>query len=481
MPSKISRLTNELRKWYLLTILTLDMNTEVRLTETDLDEALGYIESQGFAHFFPDPFELKALRHSWDKVKANLSRVNLLNHAPKAPLKVTAPKQKYAVRPIKLCDPVDTILFTALGLRLSPLIETARVPRKQRIVHSFRFGKTRSGHPAFASDWGEWAETIKKHEQTHGFSAKADIVDFFPRIYLHRLYNALVAATGKELDSRAVNRFLEAWSEGTSYGIPIGPKICNILAECLLIEVDEYLISRGLDFIRYVDDFIVFGKTSKECLQALFLLAERLEQTQGLSLNMAKTRVLRTEELIEQTTAPEDASTAMRTRVIKEVFGGDPYYEVDYDDLDEDQKALLDSINAKELLEHALSEDLVDLPTVTFVLNMLASLHRPEHIDIVLQNLDRLLPVSDTVARFLGAFDSSDTVIRAQTGASLLSYILGTEFVPDYQTLWLLQPFTESLGWNGHADLRVIAREHKNSTSHTCLGAYRRSVCPVGL
>jgi Reverse transcriptase (RNA-dependent DNA polymerase) len=435
---------------------------EVRLTEVELDEALHFIESHGYAHYFPDPFEIEALRHSWDKIKTILSKLNLLNYSPRPPLKLTAPKQKFAVRPIKLCDPVDTILFTALALRLSPSIEIARVPRSQRIVHSFRLSKTRSGHFELVSEWDQWVAAIREREETHEYAAKADIVDFFPRVYLHRLENALSATTHSEYDTRALMRFLETWADGTSYGIPIGPKICIILAECLLIEVDDFLRSHGLNFIRYVDDMVFFGKTSKECLQALYILAERLEQTQGLSLNMAKTKILRTEALVVQATDPDDVNASLRNRVIEDVFGGDPYNEVDYDDLDQDQKALLDSVNAQKLLEGALSEDLVDLPMVTFVLNMLASLRRPEHIDIVLENLDRLLPVSDTVARFIGVFDALDVTSRMKIGSRLLSYIQGAEFVPDFQAMWLLQPFAESSGWNGQTDLRNIARDHKN-------------------
>lgn len=438
------------------------MAIEVKLTDAELDEALHFIESQGFAHYFPEPFEVKALRHSWGKAKAILSKANLLSYTPRPPLKLTAPKQKFAVRPIKLCDPVDTILFTALVLRLAPLIEAARIPRREKIVHSFRLSKTSSGHLALTSDWDHWVEALRECEEAYEYAAKADIVDFFPRVYLHRLENALVAATHSQYDVRALMHFLEAWADGTSYGIPIGPKICSILAECLLIEVDDYLKSRNLTFVRYVDDMIFFGRTSKECLQALYLLAERLEQTQGLSLNMAKTKIIKTKELAEQATDPKDVNAALRSRVIQEVFGGDPYNEVDYDDLDDDQKALLDSVNAEKLLENALAEDLVDLPMVTFVLNMLASLRRPEHIDIVLENLDRLLPVSDTVARFLGVFDSLDETSKAKIGSRLLSYIRGIEFVPDFQAVWLLQPFTESSGWRGLEDLRIIAREHRN-------------------
>src|SRR5690349_1594103 len=272
------------------------MSPSIKLKESELGESLVYLESEGYAHYFPDPFELKAIRYCWDKAVSILSGVDLLNYDPKPVLDLLAPKQKYAVRPLRVPDPVDMLLFTALGLRLAPAIERARIPKSKHKVHSFRYDLGRSGRPKFVSDWAKWTESIKKRVKSHPYVVKADIVDFFPRIYLHRLQNAL-ATVGQDLEVRALFRFLETWSNGTSYGIPVGPKICSILAEGLLSEVDGYLESCGLDFIRYVDDFVFFGKSATNCLQALYALGERLEETQGLSLNMAKTKVMKTEQL----------------------------------------------------------------------------------------------------------------------------------------------------------------------------------------
>jgi len=435
---------------------------EVKITDSELHEALTFIEAEGYAYYFPEPFELAGIRHSWDTIRPVLARINLLNYDMKPALDLIAPKQKYAVRPIRLPDPIDVILFTSLCLRLAPSIEAARAPRELRRVHSFRYERKSLGSPTFSSDWNGWVEAIRTRVKSHPFVAKADIVDFFPRIYLHRLHNALTAATGRELEVRALLRFLEIWSHGTSYGIPIGPKICSILAESLLSEVDDYLTSRTLDFIRYVDDFVFFGKSPSDCLRSLYTLGERLEETQGLSLNMAKTKVMKTEELLGHFEDPKDTNVAMRKNIIDRIFGGDPYGEINYEDLDEERKALLDSVNAKELLERALAGDLVDFPMVGFVLNMLASLRRPEHVELILDNLDRLLPVSHAVARFLSVFEAVDSANRVEIGARVLNYIRTTEFVPDYQVVWLLQPFTNSASWDGLADLRIIAREHRN-------------------
>jgi hypothetical protein len=39
-------------------------------------------------------------------------------------------------------------------------------------------------------------------------------------------------------------RMVEAWAHGTSYGLPTGPRASNFLAEALLIEGDEFLMSK---------------------------------------------------------------------------------------------------------------------------------------------------------------------------------------------------------------------------------------------
>ena len=74
-------------------------------------------------------------------------------------------------------------------------------------------------------------------------------------------------------------RFFEAWSSGTSYGIPVGPHFSHLFAEVTLHEVDTFLISQKIDFIRYVDDYLFFGSTEDQCLRALFLLGSRLQET----------------------------------------------------------------------------------------------------------------------------------------------------------------------------------------------------------
>ncbi len=433
----------------------------VKLLKAELTAALDWIEEHGSSAFFPQPFEIAALRACWDKVQTVLERIELLSYSPKPAYELISPKQKYVVRPVHLIDPIDLILFTGLTLRLAPLIEARRTPAN--IVHSFRFQVDAAGKLSVISDWNGHINTIRKKTFEKKMAATADIVDFFPRIYLHRLQNALRSVTGADYETRAMMRLLEGWSHGTSYGIPVGPIASNLVAEALLVEVDEYLLSQYVDFVRFVDDYVIFGDSEADCMKCLFILGARLHQTQGLSLNMAKTRVIACSDLRKQLTDPEDTDQILRQKIIDRVFGGDPYTTIDYEKLTSGQKTLIDQFDARRSIDQALTGDVVDLVAVRFVLNVMSALRRPELIDPVLDNLARLLPVSDAVARFLNVFDQIPIGDRTKIGQRILSHIRHFGFVPDFQSLWLLEPFTKSEQWNNLNDLRLIAREQKNS------------------
>ncbi len=438
------------------------MTTELKLSADELDHALSYLETEGQFMYLPDLFELSAVRNAWDKIRPVLLKVNLLSYEPNPSMVLIAPKQKFTVRPVTSVDPVDLILMTALGFRIAPVVERRRARLGPGVVHSWRFQINSGGRPGFSSNWDEWVQQILQRRGSYQFIAKADIVDFFPRVYLHRLENGLEAITEMHAETTAMMRFLERWSDGTSYGIPVGPRICGILAEALLLEVDEFLKSRGFDFIRYVDDYVFFGQDYSDCRRALYELGERLQITQGLSLNAAKTRVDRIERLVEELTDPSEKSARSRHEIIEKVFAGNPYAEVDYDSLSEAQKELVDAIDLSAMLGEALKPDTIDLPMVKFVLNVLAGLRRPELADIVLSNLDRLGPASEAVARFVSMFASEDLATRRRISTGILEHVLGAPFVPNHYKLWLLMPFTVDSRWNHLPELRKIARDERH-------------------
>lgn len=435
---------------------------KVKLTEQELDIALKLIEEHGCSAFFPNPFEIAAIRACWDKICPVLKRVELLSYTPREAYMLISPKQKYVFRPIHLLDPIDAILFMGLVWRLAPLMEAKRILPSNEVVYSFRLQTQDTDIPSVTNEWNAYIRRMQSKSLHCSMVATADIVDFFPRIYLHRLENAIAAVTEAEYETRAIMQLLEGWSEGTSFGIPIGPIASNLLAEALLVEVDEYLMHQDIDFVRFVDDYTIFANSEPECLKGLFILGSRLQETQRLSLNMAKTRIMTSLDFRIQLAEPTNADEILRKKIIDKVFGGDPYAQVDYEKLSDEQKALIDQLDAKQIIEQALAADVADLTAIRFVLNVLSALKRPELIDPVLDNLSRLSPVSDAVARFLNVFDKAKAADRIKIGKRILAYLREADFIPDFQSLWLLEPFANSKEWDNIVNLRSIASEHKN-------------------
>lgn len=438
------------------------MATELKLSEDELKRALELMVDEGYSYYFPTPFELEALLHVWDDARPCLARTNLLSYQPNRALALVAPKSKCTVRTVQLLDPVDLLYLTGLVLRIAPTLERVRVPASEGVVHSFRVTDGNGGRLRVESSWDNWAGAIRDRLNRHEMVAKADIVDFFPRVYLHRLKNSLVSTTEMEPETKAIMRLVERYSHGTSYGIPIGPTVCNLLAEALLVEVDDFLRDHRIQFVRYIDDYVFFADSEAECLRALYLLGERLDSTQGLSLNMAKTKVLTAETFAAELAPPEDMGSVLQRRIIEEIFRGNPYAEIDPSKMTEEQKELISQLDSQRMLELALEGDIVDLRAVKFVLNVLAGLKRPQHIDAVLHNLDRLQPVSEVVARFLSLIEFDDDRQRIEVGDKVVSYVRKGQFVPDFQSVWLLDPFARSGKWNNLHHLRVLARDSKN-------------------
>jgi hypothetical protein len=185
----------------------------------------------------------------------------------------------------------------------------------------------------------------------------ADIADFYPRIYTHRLKAALEAATGSSHKDtiRVLEKLLTQFSGGPSYGIPVGPAASRPLAEAALIDVDSALKARGVDFVRFVDDFVIFGKTYESVEASLHFLGERLFLNHGLTLQTAKTDVFPAKEFRKKFLSSEFPEKEATKRRLVEIMMGDEYEERSYDELDEEEKSEVDAINLTEMLEEALA------------------------------------------------------------------------------------------------------------------------------
>jgi hypothetical protein len=137
----------------------------------------------------------------------------------------------------------------------------------------------------------------------------ADIESFYERISMPRLRDSLLACS---MDARTVTRIislLEHWRcSGGDNGLPIGSNASRILAEAVLIPVDNALTSAGVDFYRFVDDYRLFAPDLQTAQAWLALLADRIEWL-GFTLNAQKTAIASAADLL-LAESPADAALA---------------------------------------------------------------------------------------------------------------------------------------------------------------------------
>src|SRR5439155_16945571 len=112
-----------------------------------------------------------------------------------------APKQKYVVRPIQVLDPIDALLYAGVVRRFAPEIERRRAAAADGRVFSYRFKAETLSDFRLENTWSAFRGRVTELAHRYSVVVVADIADFFPNVYLHRLSNA-IAALGYEREAR---------------------------------------------------------------------------------------------------------------------------------------------------------------------------------------------------------------------------------------------------------------------------------------
>ena len=445
----------------------------VTLQEQSLDWALAHVETCGDTDIFPIPFEYEAIRHDWNTLKPELARQDLFKWTVR-PLRILlGPKARYGFRVITQLDPLDFLLFAAAIRELCTSIEASRVSKS--VVCSYRVAPTNNGQLFEQNGYRNFLEAsrnILKNNPDISHVILTDISDFYSRIYHHRLENALLANTDKSNHVKAVMHLLSGWNNKETYGIPIGNSPSSLLAEITLNDVDNALLANGVQFIRFNDDYRIFGKSLSEAYRMLAFLADYLFHNHGLTLQQMKTSVLLRADFENKylSTFFDRELNSLHGKfdqLIGELDLSDPYEKIDYDKLTDTQKELLDSLNLKDLLNKQIhKEGEIDIPLVRFLLNRLAQIRDSSMVNGLLNNLDTLHPVFPDIIKYIEQLGLLDTKIRTMVGRKLLDvYKNSIVSELEYHKLWCLYLFSASQNWNQNEHFFKLYTQAIDSTS----------------
>lgn len=270
---------------------------------------------------------IKQFRNDFEKeIKAILKRGNIYEMEFKPIQYILTPKNRYVFdyRKAAIISPSCVVKFMALVFQIAEQIESARISCEKNTVFSYRFKHTDEG--VFDKDVGYslWKQETRDRSSNEdcNYIVSCDIAAFYDRVNIHRIESTLLSIGVSEKLTTKINELLLFWSKKDSYGIPVGNVASRILAEAALIDIDNYLVSEGINFTRYVDDYRLFAPNLLTAQAWMNKLTTRLFRD-GLMLNTGKTKIRKVDhQETENTAITTDTAAETVLKVITKLTGG---------------------------------------------------------------------------------------------------------------------------------------------------------------
>lgn len=303
-------------------------------------------------------------------------------------------------------DPLWNAYTLALVLTLAEDIERARIPVSRETIFSYRFKPDFDACSLFDQNigWRAFQQAAVDRARDYAFVLSCDISDFYPRVYHHRLENALKKASENTECIRRIMRILAFIAGGVSYGLPVGGPAARLLSEIVLNTVDRLLMVDDIPFCRFVDDYYIFAQTREDAYGYLVALSQLLLENEGMALQRSKTRIISRDEFLATSLFAEEnqADTVQEQdsrKFISLRLQYDPYSpsaEEDYQTLKQ-ELAQFDVVGmlAREIRKGRIEEPLTR--QLLRALKYLESSVRSNTICSLMNNLQVLYPVFPTV------------------------------------------------------------------------------------
>lgn len=370
----------------------------------NIKRATRNVISHGDTDVFPFSYENIIIRRNEEKFVDCVFEISenfetYITEYPPQFENVLAPVGYTGYRWVTQIDPFWNAYLLSSIIRHAKAAEDSRIDVKTGVIHSYRYLHKEESDSLFKKEYNWRSFMIKsyEHAKKNEFVITTDISEFYRRIYHHRIENSLGRIAKGNIPNK-VDKILNIYSGGTSYGMPIGGPASRMIAESVLNQIDHLLIARNIEFCRFVDDYHIFAQSEEDAYKALQILSELLILNQGLSLQKSKTRVLSAGEFVSTFPThllPEAQPSNDGERLFSINLNYDPYSP----NADDDYEALKESLGKIDflaLLNEELAKSQVHGPTVTRLIKSLrvtAGLTRLQAIKTLMSNIGILYPV----------------------------------------------------------------------------------------
>lgn len=274
------------------------------ISETSVRRAINHLGALGDTDLFPRLPEMRCFLERPGAIAKDCEKLNIGQYTPTGPVETLTPKSWLGFRIAHQLTASDNVIYLAALLDCAPLLEAVRLPKEDNEAFAYRyvegdairiFEGARGYHQwlAHLSDFGGPENPFAEDRP----AIVTDISDFYQRIYFHRIENVLQDAGCPKGPAELIKKVIKTSRARQSYGLPVGTAASRLLAECLLHDTDMLLKNMGVKFTRYVDDFRIAVPPGMEAHSILCRIAEHLMVTEGLSLNVTKTKLTSVQDI----------------------------------------------------------------------------------------------------------------------------------------------------------------------------------------
>jgi hypothetical protein len=383
------------------------------LSTKSLDFALAHIRHYYDTDFFPRTEEFLAIAYHWEEVKKHLLEADMDGILSAAPLAEAWPKVRGGYRVVHRLEPLDALIYTAFAKVVLPNVEKSR--SSPEVACSYRLV---DGHDSFFGDgsgFDVFRDRCAALASEYQFVLCTDISDFYNKIYLHRLQNALQLATDTPQGiSKRIEYFLTALNTKASQGIPVGPAASIVMSEVTLNDVDKFIYDKGLDHVRYVDDVRIFANTKERLEGVLQSLTLYLYENQRLSLNPEKTYILPAASFAEKEL--NNQYTQEKLHILDELDEVNPYAMEFVDELEKlkEVPATAAEVLLKSL-DKLLGYTILDLGLARAIIRRAKAFRVDDILVPLLERIEFLSPVVNDVVLYLDALSSPEFLKKHAT------------------------------------------------------------------
>jgi hypothetical protein len=311
--------------------------------------------------------------------------VYLVDSLPVFSERLLAPTGPVGFRIATKVHPFWNLYFNGIGVAIAQSLEGTRSDR----VHSYRY--LSDGKRLFdqSFSWRTFREATVQdcaNQPDTSVVVQTDISSFYEHVSHHRIENCIDDLfPDDETVAPQIDRLLNKFSSGRSFGLPVGGQCSRILAELLLAQVDRQLSDAGIVWRRYVDDFVLIAPSQADAYRALAVLANALANY-GLTLSRTKTTLLSNKHYVDYVKAQLGTGDGAARKLVEIDLHFDPYSdtsEMDYDEL----KQVVESLDIRALLDLELQKTQPD----TFLIAQVGRTLRLNAPQVTLQLCETLL------------------------------------------------------------------------------------------